>query len=45
MAIRILERLKRFQEAIGLCDELAQQYPGMKAGLAARKKRYEAALE
>lgn len=45
MAIRILERLKRFQEAIGLCDELAQQYPGMTAGLAARKKRYEAALE
>ena len=41
VAIRILERLKRYREAIGLCDELARQYPGLKNGLAIRRKRFE----
>ena len=41
VAIRILERLKRYREAIGLCDELARQYPGLKNGLAIRRKRLE----
>ena len=41
VAIRILERLKRYREAIGLCDELARQFPGLKNGLAIRRKRFE----
>ena len=41
VAIRILERLKRYREAIGLCDELARHYPGLKNGLAVRRKRFE----
>jgi len=40
VAIRILERLKRYREAIGLCDELARLYPGLKNGLSARRKRF-----
>ena len=45
VAIRILERLKRYREAIGLCDELTRLYPGLKNGLAARRKRFGELLE
>ena len=41
VAIRVLERLKRYREAVGLCDELARLYPGLKNGLAARRKRFD----
>ena len=45
VAIRILERLNRYREAIGLCDELARLYPGLKNGLSARRKRFEGLQE
>ena len=40
-ALRILEQLKSYEQALKICEELEHLFPGMKPGLRARKGRLE----
>ena len=40
-ALRMLEQLKSYEQALKICEELEHLFPGMKPGLGARKVRLE----